>query len=253
LLVFLKDDDPTAHGISKVHVWSYRKLLDTLPDTPWLVKYNPPQLECSFIRQVWWQFHSLPKEVKGNQCDILFTADASTVCSFRPSVVLSQDMLSYEPGRMRHFGLSLKGLTGATGNWYCGLDAFEDMAFLLHFMREEDLFVDVGANIGSYTILAGNEVGAETIEIEPITDARGHSAACAMSICRIVCPTLPRCNSRYAASSLHLWCIAFQYWTHLRHYKPILVSMASLIKYQLSILGWEAKEVCFDLPVHWIL
>lgn len=61
-----------------------------------------------------------------------------------------------------------KGLHGATGNLYCGLDEFEDMAFVLHFLRKDDIFIDIGANIGSYTILAASEVGAETISIEPI-------------------------------------------------------------------------------------
>lgn len=61
-----------------------------------------------------------------------------------------------------------KGQTGATGNIYCGLHEFEDMSFVLHFLRDGDLFVDVGANIGSYTILASSEKGVKTIAIEPI-------------------------------------------------------------------------------------
>ena len=59
-------------------------------------------------------------------------------------------------------------MTGATGNIYCGLHEFEDMGFLLHFLRPEDLFVDVGANVGSYTVLASGQVGCETIAFEPI-------------------------------------------------------------------------------------
>ncbi|MEZ4801897.1 MAG: FkbM family methyltransferase [Gelidibacter sp.] len=61
-----------------------------------------------------------------------------------------------------------KGLTGATGNLYSGLHEFEDMSFLLHLLRDTDMFIDVGANVGSYTILGSNERGAETISIEPI-------------------------------------------------------------------------------------
>ena len=38
----------------------------------------------------------------------------------------------------------------------------------MHFLREEDLFIDIGANIGSYTILASAEIGAKTIAVEPI-------------------------------------------------------------------------------------
>ena len=61
-----------------------------------------------------------------------------------------------------------KGLTGATGNLYCGLLEFDDMGFLLHLLRDKDLFIDIGANVGVYTILASSEVGANTIAIEPI-------------------------------------------------------------------------------------
>lgn len=60
------------------------------------------------------------------------------------------------------------GETGLTGNVYCGLHEFDDMAFVLHFLRPEDRFVDVGANAGSYTVLAAGVVGAMTIAIEPI-------------------------------------------------------------------------------------
>ncbi|MFH6769530.1 FkbM family methyltransferase [Gaetbulibacter aquiaggeris] len=61
-----------------------------------------------------------------------------------------------------------KGMTGATGNLYCGLHEFNDMAFVLHFLRPDDLFVDIGANIGSYTILGAVHVGSKTISIEPV-------------------------------------------------------------------------------------
>ena len=65
-----------------------------------------------------------------------------------------------------HF-LAARGMTGITGNIYCGLHEFNDMAFVLHFLREEDLFIDVGANVGSYTLLAAGVVGANTISFEP--------------------------------------------------------------------------------------
>ncbi len=61
-----------------------------------------------------------------------------------------------------------KGLVGATGNIYCGLHEFEDMSFVLHALRASDTFIDIGANVGSYTILAGSEIGAKTFSIEPI-------------------------------------------------------------------------------------
>jgi FkbM family methyltransferase len=63
--------------------------------------------------------------------------------------------------------IARNGMTGATGNIYCGLHEFVDMAFLLHLLRPGDLFVDVGANIGSYTVLASAVCGARSIAIEP--------------------------------------------------------------------------------------
>lgn len=59
------------------------------------------------------------------------------------------------------------GMTGATGNIYCGLHEYRDMAFLLHLLDTESTFVDVGANVGSYTILASAVCQARSIAIEP--------------------------------------------------------------------------------------
>ncbi len=60
-----------------------------------------------------------------------------------------------------------RGMAGATGNIYCGLHEFEDMAFVLHFLRSGDLFADVGANIGSYTVLASGVRKARSLAFEP--------------------------------------------------------------------------------------
>ncbi len=67
-----------------------------------------------------------------------------------------------------------KGMYGATGNLYCGLHEFTDMGFLLHFLRADDLFVDIGANIGSYTALAAGHVKAHTISFEPVPATFAH-------------------------------------------------------------------------------
>ena len=67
-----------------------------------------------------------------------------------------------------------KGMTGATGNIYVGLHEFEEMAFLLHFLKKEDTFFDVGANIGSYTILASKIIGAKSVSFEPSPSTYNH-------------------------------------------------------------------------------
>jgi len=60
------------------------------------------------------------------------------------------------------------GETGVTGNIYGGLHEFEDMAFVLHALGPESLFVDAGANVGSYTVLACAAKGARGVSIEPV-------------------------------------------------------------------------------------
>ncbi len=52
-------------------------------------------------------------------------------------------------------------------NIYHGLTDFEEMMFLLHVLRSNNTFIDVGANIGIYTILASKVVGSKSIAFEP--------------------------------------------------------------------------------------
>lgn len=60
------------------------------------------------------------------------------------------------------------GMAGIVSNIYTGLQDFEEMAFLLHLLREDDLFVDVGANVGAYTLLAAGVCASSTIALEPV-------------------------------------------------------------------------------------
>lgn len=60
-----------------------------------------------------------------------------------------------------------RGMYGATQNVYCGLNDFEDMSFVLHYLREGDIFLDVGANVGAYTVLASAAAGAQTYAFDP--------------------------------------------------------------------------------------
>ena len=48
-----------------------------------------------------------------------------------------------------------------------GLCEFDEMCFATHFLRPEDLFADVGANVGAYTVLAGGVAGARAVSVEP--------------------------------------------------------------------------------------
>ena len=110
LLGILSKLDPLNHGILQVHVWSYKTMLNMLPDKPWLIKHCPFESDESIIRQLIWERFTLPKLMKENDCEILLNLDASTICRFQPSVTMSRDMLSYEKGEIERYGFGLSRL-----------------------------------------------------------------------------------------------------------------------------------------------
>jgi FkbM family methyltransferase len=59
------------------------------------------------------------------------------------------------------------GMTGVTGELYTGLLEFEDSLFTVHVLRPEELFVDVGANAGTYSLLAAKLAKGNVIALEP--------------------------------------------------------------------------------------
>jgi FkbM family methyltransferase len=63
-----------------------------------------------------------------------------------------------------------KGMTGSSNNFYLGLKDFGEMSFLLHFLREGDVFGDIGANVGIYAILASGVCKARSIAMEPAAE-----------------------------------------------------------------------------------
>ena len=60
------------------------------------------------------------------------------------------------------------GETGFTLNIYCGLQDFPEMAYVLHVLSPDDLFVDIGANVGAYTVLASAVKKARSYCFEPV-------------------------------------------------------------------------------------
>ncbi|GAB2698941.1 hypothetical protein GCM10027037_24180 [Mucilaginibacter koreensis] len=42
------------------------------------------------------------------------------------------------------------------------------MSFLLHFLRPEDTFFDIGANVGSYSLLSAGVCGVHTVAVEAV-------------------------------------------------------------------------------------
>jgi len=56
---------------------------------------------------------------------------------------------------------------GSQAHLFTYLEDFEEMIFLLHYLNKDDRFIDVGANIGAYSILASGQIGCQTLSFEP--------------------------------------------------------------------------------------
>ncbi|AXG71344.1 methyltransferase FkbM domain protein [Kordia sp. SMS9] len=61
-----------------------------------------------------------------------------------------------------------KGDAGIVSNIYIKLADYEDSMFVMQHLDENDLFVDIGANVGHFSLLASGVSKARTIAIEPI-------------------------------------------------------------------------------------
>lgn len=66
--------------------------------------------------------------------------------------------------------LTRPGMGYVAHNIYVGLGDYWEMGFVLHFLRSADVFVDVGANAGAYTLLAAGVCQAAAIAIEPVPE-----------------------------------------------------------------------------------
>lgn len=94
---------------SFVHLWVPSSIANLIPDVPWLQIHSPYLINCNIFSQLFWQKYLLPYELKKHSCDLLFTTDSTTLCSFQPNVIFNQDILAYEPNilNLYPYGLGL--------------------------------------------------------------------------------------------------------------------------------------------------
>lgn len=64
--------------------------------------------------------------------------------------------------------IAKKGEAGIVGNIYYGLFEFEESIFLIHLLNNQDTFLDIGANVGHYSLLMSGLKQAKSIAIEPV-------------------------------------------------------------------------------------
>jgi FkbM family methyltransferase len=64
-----------------------------------------------------------------------------------------------------------RGDVGLTGNYYAGIVDFNQISFICHTLDTNTTFVDVGSNLGEYSIAAAKVAGVNCISFEPDHEA----------------------------------------------------------------------------------
>ena len=64
--------------------------------------------------------------------------------------------------------IARKGEAGIVGNIFYGIYEFEEFVFLIHLLNNNDCFLDVGANIGHYSLLMAGLKQTRLLAIEPV-------------------------------------------------------------------------------------
>ena len=82
--------------IKKVYLWAPSNTLKKLPNHPWLEKISTDFLGNFILKKIFWQLFILPKVCKKLSINLLFNTDASSLCYFKPSVTLLQDIIPFE-------------------------------------------------------------------------------------------------------------------------------------------------------------
>jgi len=101
----------------KVILFTYESLALELKNNENIIIFSPKQINKGLIYQLYWEKFILPVYLKKFKKVLLLNVDAGSVCNFKPSVVISQDLLSFEPGEMKRYGLSKQRIRLSILKW----------------------------------------------------------------------------------------------------------------------------------------
>jgi glycosyltransferase involved in cell wall biosynthesis len=105
----LEAADPAADAFDGVVVWVGPRAAATLPARPWLTVVEEPMLDGALPRRLVWQRTVLRARLSG-ACDLLFAPGGGAGGAGRgrhiPRVVMCRNMLPFETGELRRYGVS---------------------------------------------------------------------------------------------------------------------------------------------------
>ncbi len=93
---FLKHLDIRKTKIKKIIIFTYKDLLNKLPNRTFIIKKSHPFLEKNLFFEILWQLIILPVYLRKNKIDILYSTDSTSFCKYNPNIVFNQDILSFD-------------------------------------------------------------------------------------------------------------------------------------------------------------
>lgn len=96
---------PAEHGFSEIVVWGGRAILAHLPERVWLRSIYVGAADRSLFARLFWQRTQLDKLAR-DACDVLLIPGGLYVGTFRPFVAVCQNLLPFDSGERRRYGLS---------------------------------------------------------------------------------------------------------------------------------------------------
>jgi len=87
---------PKVKKIQKVYLWAPSSTLIQIPNHSWLEKISTDFLGNLILNKIFWQLFVLPITCKKLDINLLFNTDAGSLCNFRPSLTLLQNIIPFE-------------------------------------------------------------------------------------------------------------------------------------------------------------
>lgn len=120
LIELLSNLNPLETAFTKIIVWGSRETLDCLPDRPLVSKVYCTELDGSLLKRTWWQVFKLPSLARQANCHLLFVPGGVFMCSFKPIVTVSLNLLPFSPQEIAKYGYSLQAIKFWLLRWLQG-------------------------------------------------------------------------------------------------------------------------------------
>ena len=92
--------------IKEIIIWSSNNLLEKIPNNTTIIKKTNIFLNSSKLLRFFWQIFILPKQLKYNQCDVIFLPGGTFVPTVIPKISMCQNLLPFSWFEIKRFGIS---------------------------------------------------------------------------------------------------------------------------------------------------